>query len=160
MLFVIQRTYFAFNDTRTPFFFTLVQIVLYVLGSLLMLAIMPIELLAMSQALVFSLATMVQVLVGLIALRGRIGGLDGRRVLISYLKFGLAAVVSVGLGFWLLSFVGDLLHADAFVLAAALCAAFGVVIAVLYLALLTLLRADEVAPIFEQLRRRLGRKSS
>jgi putative peptidoglycan lipid II flippase len=157
MLFVIQRTYFAFNDTRTPFFFTLVQIVLYVLGSLLMLAIMPIELLAMSQALVFSLATMVQVFVGLIALRRRIGGLDGRRVSLSTLKFGLAAVVTIGAGLGLLNLAGNLLHADSFLLTAVLCAAFGLVMAVLYLALLKLFRADEVNPVFEQLRRRLSR---
>jgi len=157
MLFVIQRTYFAFNDTRTPFFFTLVQIVLYVLGSLLMLAIMPIELLAMSQALVFSLATMVQVLVGLLALRRRIGGVDGRRVFISSLKFGLAGVVTIGAGIGLLNLAGNLLHADSFILTAVLCAAFGVVIAALYLVLLKLFRADEVNPVFDQIRRRLGR---
>jgi len=157
MLFVIQRTYFAFNDTRTPFFFTLVQIVLYVLGSLLMLAIMPVELLAMSQALVFSLATMVQVLVGLIVLRRRIGGLDGRRVLVSYLKLGLAALVTVGVGLLLLNLAGNLLRADSFALTAVLCAAFGVVIAAVFLVLAKLFRADEVDPLFSQLRRRLSR---
>ena len=157
MLFVIQRTYFAFNDTRTPFFFTLVQIVLYVLGSLLMLALMPIELLAMSQALVFSLATMVQVLVGLIALRRRIGGLDGRRVLVSNLKFGLAAVVTIGVGLALLNLFGAVLTADSFLLTLVLCGAFGILIALLFLALATLFRASEVSPVFEQLRRRLGR---
>jgi putative peptidoglycan lipid II flippase len=159
MLFVIQRTYFAFNDTRTPFFFTLVQILLYVLGSLLMLAIMPIELLAMSQALVFSLATMVQVLVGLIALRRRIGGLDGRRVLVSTLKFALAAVVTIAVGLTLLNLAGNLLKADSFLLTTVLCGVFAVVIAVLYLGLTRLFRAEEVTPVFDQLRRRLSRKN-
>lgn len=158
MLFVIQRTYFAFNDTRTPFFFTLVQIVLYVLGSLLMLAIMPVELLAISQALVFSLATMVQVAVGLIVLRVRIGGLDGRRLFISNLKFGIAALITVGVGYVLLAVAGTLLTADTFIVTAILCAGFGVVVATVYLSLLKLVRAREIDPLFEQLARRLRRR--
>ena len=158
MLFVIQRTYFAFNDTRTPFYFTLVQISLYVLGSLLMLVTMPVEYLAMSQALVWALATMVQVAVGLIALRKRIGGVDGPRLFTSHLRFFAAGIITIIIGDVLYTLSANVLRSDSFVITILLCGAFALVLGVIYLVSLTLMRSSEIVPLFATVRNKFSRR--
>ena len=46
VLFVIQRTFYAYNDTRTPFFFTLLQCGLVVVTAIVASFLLPLELLA------------------------------------------------------------------------------------------------------------------
>ena len=62
--------------------------------------------------------------------------------------------------FLLLNMAGNLLRADSFALTAVLCAAFGIVIAAIFLLMAKIFRADEVDPLFSQLRRRLSRNHS
>jgi Uncharacterized membrane protein, putative virulence factor len=91
LLFVVQRTFYALGDTRTPFFFTLVEGVLF---SLLVLgcALLPSPYIAIGIALSQGLATTVQMALAWYLLRRRIGRFEGRRIAVSMLRYAAAAV--------------------------------------------------------------------
>ncbi len=75
VLFVIQRTFYAYNDTRTPFFFTLLQCVLVVVTAVVASATLPLQFLAAGVALGQSFASIVQVIIATWLLNRRLGGL-------------------------------------------------------------------------------------
>ena len=97
VLFVIQRTFYAYNDTRTPFFFTLLQCALVVVTALAA-STLPVEYLAAGIALGQSFASIVQVIVATWLLQRRLGGLRVGSWMLSLGRFALAAVPAAGAG--------------------------------------------------------------
>jgi putative peptidoglycan lipid II flippase len=96
-LFVLQRAFYALDDTRTPFFVQLAQSGLYVLGTLLVAGV-PVEWIGVSLALVTSVAGTVQaVLLGLL-LRRRLGGVDGRLLVRRHVQYTVFALIAGLLG--------------------------------------------------------------
>ena len=63
VLFVVQRTFYAYDNTRTPFFFTLLQCVLVITTALVASAVLAPAHLAAGVALGQSIASVVQVIV-------------------------------------------------------------------------------------------------
>ena len=96
-LFIVQRAFYALSDTRTPFIFTSLQIVLVVVFSLFALAV-PKAWTGAVFAIIWSLATVVQVLVATVLLRRKIGMIDGTQILRSLLRFVAAGVPSLIVG--------------------------------------------------------------
>ena len=158
MLFVIQRTYFAFNDTRTPFFFTVLQILLFVGGSLLVLVFSPVELVAAMLALSFTIATIIQVGVGLIFLRKKIGGIDGKRVFVSHVKFGIAVIPTVIAGYFMLQFSAAYIDTDNLAVAIIESVIYAVILGGIYFATLWLLRSEEITELVTQVKGKLSRR--
>jgi putative peptidoglycan lipid II flippase len=158
MLFVIQRTYFAFNDTRTPFFFTVLQIVLFVGGSLLVLFFSPIEMVAAMLALSFTFATIVQVAVGLVFLSKKIGGIDGKRVFVSHLKYLIAVIPTVIAGFFMLQFSAAYIDTDNLAVAIIESLIYAVILGAIYIATLWLLRSAEISELVTQVKGKLSRR--
>lgn len=105
VLFIIQRTFYALGDTRTPFFFTLFQVVLVILG-VLVCALLPHEWIAAGIALVVTVSGIAQTVFAASLLRRRIHGIDGRRIAQSLAKYVVAAVIPVVLGIVLLITLG------------------------------------------------------
>ncbi len=148
VLFVIQRTFYAYNDTRTPFFFTLLQCVLVVGGALLAGAVLERGELAAGVALTQSFASIVQVIVATVLLHRRLGGIGTASWLLRLGTFALAALpaAAAGWGTWVL------LGADAgWTLSNPLAGALGAgiigsVVLAVYVALLAMLRTPELAP--------------
>lgn len=99
VLVVIRRAFFAFHDTRTPFYFTLVQCVLAVGGALLAQALLPVSLLAAGIALAQSLSTFVQLGVAVVLLRRHVGDAGFASTWGALLRF-LFAAVPAGLAGW------------------------------------------------------------
>lgn len=91
VLFVVQRVFYALNDTRTPFFIQLAQAGLFVAGSLIV-ATLPTASIAVGLALVTSIAGTAQTLLGILLLRARLTRLDGRHILRQFGRYSLAAV--------------------------------------------------------------------
>jgi putative peptidoglycan lipid II flippase len=150
-LFVIQRTYFAFNDTKTPFFFTLLQICLFVAGSLLVLALSPVALIAVMLALSFTIATTIQVVVGLFFLRRKLGGIDGRRVLLSHLKFFLAVIPTVLAGYFMLQFSEAFIGTDNLVIVLLESLGYAAILGAIYMGTLWVLRSSEITELVRQI---------
>jgi len=107
LLFVLQRSFYAIEDTRTPFFIQVAQSSLFVVGTLIV-GTLPADQIAAGIAWVTTLAGTAQAVIAAVVLRRRIGSFDGRRVIRSYGIYLLAmiptAAVGVGLVAWLGAF--------------------------------------------------------
>jgi putative peptidoglycan lipid II flippase len=104
VLFIVQRAFYAYGDTRTPFYFTLVQVALIVGFSLLAGAVAPVEQLAAAIALGQSVAGLIQTVIAIWILRNRLGGLELPKTLVSLARFAVAAIPAgfAGWGVYLL----------------------------------------------------------
>lgn len=109
LLFIVQRTFYAYGDTRTPFLFTLVQVMLIIVFSLVAAAVAPLDQLAAAIALGQSLAGLVQTVIAIWILRSRLGGLELPHTLMSLLRFVIAAVPAgfAGWGMYVLIGAGE-----------------------------------------------------
>jgi putative peptidoglycan lipid II flippase len=161
ILFVLQRTFYALEDTRTPFFVQVFQSVLFVIGAL-GVAMLPPSQIAVGIGVVTTIAGLAQTVVTALLLRGRVGGLGGRLVIRKYLVFLLAALpaaaVGVGLDFLLGAFGGG--FAVSGVLASLVSMALiGAIMLAIYVAVLAALRTQELRDLLTPLRSRLRRRS-
>jgi putative peptidoglycan lipid II flippase len=159
VLFVVQRTFYAYDDTRTPFLFTLLQTVIIIALTYAVGAFVDVERLAAAIALVQSVATIVQVVVATWLLERRVGRTGVHVWVRSLVRFAVAAVPAglAGWGVYLL-FGGDAGWMAAEKLLGALGAAvIGIVTVVVYLLVLWLMRSPELRPAIAVVRRRLGR---
>lgn len=161
ILFVVQRAFYALGDTRTPFFFTLVQVVVFSAGALLALTL-PLEWTAVGVASSTTIAGTIQLVVAAVLLRRRLGTLDGRRIALSLGRSLAALVLPVAAGVLLLVALGGTteggfaIHDRASAILSM--ALIGVVMAALYFAGLWALRSPELrgfaGPVLARLRRR------
>lgn len=165
--FLIQRTFYALGDTRTPFFVQLLQSSLFVAGTLTVL-LLPQSAIAAGIAIVTSLAGIVQVLVLSALLRRRLGGIDGRRVIRRFGVYALATLPAAITGLLVLWALGGLSplgqagQASGFAYAGHVAelvsvAIIGGVTLIVYLAVLWLARVPELRELVAPLRRLLRR---
>lgn len=155
-LFVVQRGFFALNDTRTPFFFTLFQIIIVVLGSLACIGL-PLEFIGFGLAAVFSFATLLQVILATWLYQRRVGGIDGARITQSIVKFAVASVLALIAGFAMMSFAANHWPRPSPWVAFILFVVIALVMAVLYLLALLIMRSSEIQLLRATLFGRLGR---
>lgn len=146
LVYVMQRVYFAYGDSRTPFLYWTLHCLLAAAGVLIASATVPLAYLAASFALVQSLASIVQLFVATWLLRRKIGGLDLRRTSASLLRFGLAAVPAGAAGWGVFLLLGG---TEGWMLGNQLLGAVGTAIiggiaVIVYLGVLALLRAPEL----------------
>ena len=98
-VFMMQRAFYALEDTRTPFIFTCVQIALHIAGSITMSVLVSREWLVVSLSLVTSVTVSIQAIVAYLFLRRRIGSLGEHKIASSTIKFTLVAAIA-GLAGW------------------------------------------------------------
>ncbi|MGI9824955.1 murein biosynthesis integral membrane protein MurJ [Agromyces sp. Marseille-Q5079] len=161
VLFIVQRTFYSLHDTKTPFFVTLVQVVLTIAGTLACIAL-PSAWVAFGIAVVITVAGTVQAIVAVGLLRRRIGPLDGRRVLVAFGRSALALVLPVIVGVGVLWALGGTSF-DGFALSSVFgaivsMAIIGAAMSAVYFGVLWLLRSPELRgfadPLVARLRRR------
>ncbi|CAN5243580.1 murein biosynthesis integral membrane protein MurJ [soil metagenome] len=160
ILFVLQRAFFSLGDTRTPFYTTVFQAVVFTIGAVAVLLFVPKDLVGVGVALMLSLSGILQTVLAGILIRRTLGG-GFRRVVSSFAKDALAALpASIGGAVVFFAFGGP--DPGGFALSGRIPAivtmAFvGAVMAVLYAVTLRLLRSSElsdaVVPIMRRLRR-------
>ncbi|MGR2752344.1 murein biosynthesis integral membrane protein MurJ [Agromyces arachidis] len=161
VLFVVQRTFYALGDTRTPFVFTLVQVVVFTAAALTCLLLPP-EWIAVGVALSTTVAGIIQLGLAVALLRPKLGRLDGTRVVKSLARDVVAVIVPILAGVALVSVLGGF-EAGGFAIAdrwsaVLVMALVGAVMSVLYGGILWLLRSPELrgfaTPVIARLRRR------
>lgn len=101
VLFVVQRVFYALEDTRTPFFLQVVQATLFI-ALALGVATLPVGQIAWGLALSASIAGGIQTLVALVVLRRKLGGLSLKPLIVNFAKFFLAALPASAAGLGLL----------------------------------------------------------
>lgn len=159
-LFVVQRTFYALGDTRTPFRFTLFQVVLFTLGALACL-LLEREFRAVGIALVTTIAGIAQLALAMYLLRRRLGLLDGRRILAGLGRSLLALILPLTAGIALLVLLGGTRQGgfavSSIVGAVVTMAVIGASMAALYFGGLWILRSPELrgfaTPLVARLRR-------
>jgi putative peptidoglycan lipid II flippase len=160
IVFVLQRAFYALEDTRTPFLFQTFQSVLLV-GGMLVSATLASNAIAFGIAVSTTIADFALLVLAALLLRRRIRSLGVPAVARSYLIFLIAAIpaaaVGVSLDFALGSFSNGFAVSGilpAIVSIAAIGAAMGVV----YVGVLALLRAPELTQLASPLLRRVRRR--
>jgi putative peptidoglycan lipid II flippase len=158
--YVMQRAFFATEDTRTPFFIILVQASVFLVGAAVVAFTVPVEWIAVGVALALSFACTVQMLLTIVWLRRRIGG-RGLLVVRRHLVFLVGALVAGAAGLGVVALLGGYTAGgfalDSRATAIVTCVVGGVVMAVVYAVVLRLARNPEadavLAPVLRRLRR-------
>ena len=160
MLHVLRRTFYALEDTRTPFFVTVFQATLFVGGALLV-SLLPVSYIALGIAVVTTIAGIAQTALAAILIRRRLGGFGGALLAVRHLVFVAAAVVAGAFGtgvVWLLGgFTPGGWALESPVSAALTMATAGGIMAVVYFAALLAVRNPEAQAFVSPLSRRLRR---
>ncbi|MGM7699352.1 murein biosynthesis integral membrane protein MurJ [Microbacterium sp. A84] len=151
ILFIVQRTFYAYDDTRTPFWFTIIQCALIVItaltaAALLAADVLPLSLLAAAVALGQSIASTLQVILATWLLHRKIGGLQIRSWMTAIGRFAIAAIPAgfAGWGVFLLLGGSNGWMLSSQLLGAVGTAIIGLIVVVVYIALLALMRAPEL----------------
>ncbi len=105
ILFVLQRTFYSLEDTRTPFFIQVAQATIFVAGALIV-SRFPVNLIAVGLAVTLTIAGTTQAILAAVLLRRKLGGLNARSVAGQTLWFVIAAVPAVGVGLGILFALG------------------------------------------------------
>lgn len=161
VVFLMQRVFYALDDTRTVFWLQLVHSGTFVIGVVLV-ALAPTTVIAIGIAVAMSLASLIQLVVAAVLLRPRLGGLDARHVAVRFVQYLGAAVVAGALGAvvtWVLGGYSDGgFGASSRFGGIATMVVAGSAMAVLYFGILWIGRNPElrafVAPLTARLRRR------
>ncbi|MBN9216166.1 MAG: murein biosynthesis integral membrane protein MurJ [Microbacterium sp. SCN 70-200] len=159
ILVVVRRAFFAFHDTRTPFYFTVVQCALAIGGAFLAQAVLPLSLLAAGIAVTQSLSMFVQLPVALFLLRRHIGDARFGATWRALVRFAVAAVPAGLAGWGVFALTGGVAGWTTTGLITGLLGSVlvGGVSLVVYVAALALVRAPELAAATRAVRRIIGR---
>ncbi|MFD6700455.1 MULTISPECIES: murein biosynthesis integral membrane protein MurJ [unclassified Microbacterium] len=162
VLFIVQRTFYAYGDTRTPFLFTLVQCTLIVsttFGASALVAghIIAIEHLAAAIALGQSISSIVQTILATWLLHRRLGGIGTMTWVLAIGRFALAAVPAGAAGWGVFLLLGGAQGwTTSNQLTGAIAAAIiAIPVLIVYIGILALLRAPELDALKSVARRLL-----
>ncbi len=92
-LFIVQRAFYALEDTKTVFFVFLFTVPLHIFGMALA-AIGPVEFIVVGLALMQSIMSTLRLAILLVILRKRMGQLDFANITRSYVRFTVAAIAA------------------------------------------------------------------
>ena len=157
---ILQRAFFALEDTRTPFVFTTIQVSVHITLALSLWPLVSAEWLVVMLALVTAASILLQASIAYWLLRRRIGSLAGQGVLKSLGLFLLAVIPASASGWGVLELLGGV-ERGSFAMsgigpAAIVSLAVGATVFSVYLLLLWLARATELRELAAQLRGRVG----
>ncbi|MFH8367959.1 murein biosynthesis integral membrane protein MurJ [Streptomyces sp. NPDC018031] len=155
--YVILRGFYAYEDTRTPFYNTVIVAAVNAAVSALCYLVLPARWVVVGMAAAYGLAYAAGVGIAWARLRTRLGGdLDGRRVVRTYTRLAGASIPAAVLGGATAYFITDAVGNGIAGSLGALCGGGLVLIGVFYLAAKRM-RIDELTAMVGMVRGRLGR---
>ena len=161
VVYMIQRAFFALEDTKSPFIFTTIQIAIHITGSLTLGALVEKQWLVVSISILTACSILVQGLVGYLMLRKRIGGMGEASFMKSLAGFVLAAIPAVSVGYGLMVWLGGIAYGSFTVLnvfsAVITSALVGGAMLLCYLATLWIFKVPELRELQKQLKVRFSR---
>jgi putative peptidoglycan lipid II flippase len=163
MVFVLQRAFYALEDTRTVFFIVFAKSAVFVIG-LLLVATLPAQYIGLAVALLTSVISFVYFGIAFVVLRRKLGRLDGRLLMWRHLQYLGAGVVAGAAGFGVLALLGGL-QPGGFAIASVFTAmislvVLGIVMLAVYVAILAAMRNPELRAVTSTLTSRFGRGRS
>ncbi|MGF3056509.1 murein biosynthesis integral membrane protein MurJ [Microbacterium sp. YY-01] len=152
VLFIVQRTFYAYGDTRTPFWFTLFQCVVIAAtalgaGALVKAEVLPLQFLAAGIALGQSIAGTLQTIVATWLLHRRLGTIGTVTWMKALGRFAVAAAPAALAGWTVFLLMGGVSGwtASSQLMGAVGAATIGLVAVAVYVAVLAVLRAPELS---------------
>lgn len=106
LLVVMQRIFFALEDTRSPFWQQVFHATLFIAAAYLIVDELPAELIAVGLAVLSSVTLTLQAALAAVMLRKRLDGMDAARVIRQYLVFLLAMVPAAPVGLLIVYLLG------------------------------------------------------
>jgi putative peptidoglycan lipid II flippase len=103
---VVTSIFYAYKDARTPLFLSIFAVILNIILSVILMRFLYFR----GLALAVSIASIVNLCLLLSFLKKKIGSIDGKRIMVDFLKTVLAAAVSGGIIFYLLSYLENVLN--------------------------------------------------
>ena len=157
VLFIVQRVFYALEDTKTPFFLQVFQATVFI-SLALGVSTLPLSQIAYGLALSTSTAGTLQTAVALIVLRRKLGGLGLMPLGIKFMTYALAALpasaLGVGILVWFNAGANGVLTSSSFV-AGLLMALITCAMSATYALFLWLLRNGEFLEMTAGIRSRL-----
>lgn len=155
--YVVLRGFYAYEDTRTPFYNTVIVAAVNAAASALCYALLPAQWAVVGMAASYGLAYTVGVGIAWRRLRNRLGGdLDGSQVVRTYARLCMAAVPAAvlggGVGFAILKALGEGAFGSLIALAFG-----GIVLLGVFVAAAKRMRIEEINGMVGMVRGRLGR---
>ncbi|MEY4040360.1 MAG: hypothetical protein RLZZ52_1228, partial [Actinomycetota bacterium] len=90
----------------------------------------------------------------------KIGGIEGKRVFVSHLKYALAVVPTVVVGYFMLQFSATYIDTDNLAMTIIESVIYAVILGSIYIGTLWVLRSSEIKELVSQVRVKLGRSRS
>jgi putative peptidoglycan lipid II flippase len=154
---LMLRVFYAFRDTRTPAFICLITVSTNIAMAFAMYQLLPTRRIVIGIAAGFAVANIVGTIVCWAVLRWRLGGMDGRRIIVGHLKLLIAVWPLIGFAFAVHKIADAWTGTDTTPSALAVLAIGTAGGGILYLIFARLLRVGEVQTLLGTLTGRLGR---
>ncbi len=155
-VYMMQRAFFALEDTRTPFWFTAVQIGLHIIGSITISMTVAAEWLVVALSLLTTTTITIQAVLAYWLLTKRIGSFKQHGIAAACAKFVISGAIAGLIGYAILQLLGGVV-AGSFVVAKVASAGLSMVISggvmlAIYVIALRLLRVKEVDTVFSAIK--------
>lgn len=153
--YLLQRVYYAYEDAKTPFWVQVPQVVLTAIGVVASGALLPGAWIVAGIGASMSIGYVFVALVSAFLLRRKLARLGTKDLVVSHLKFTVAALVSAGVGAVGMHYLDDGLYSSrlgAFVV----CAVGGSIMLAVYLGVCYVLRVRELHQTIATVRTKIG----
>jgi putative peptidoglycan lipid II flippase len=147
-VYMMQRAFYALENTRTPFVFTTIQIAIYIVGAILISNTVEAQWLVVALSLLTSTTVTIQAIVAYTMLAKRVGSLGDHKIASALSQFILAGVIAGALGYGAIEIIGGI-HPGSFAVASVLSSTLtiggvGFLMFGVYTVILKLLRVSEI----------------
>ena len=160
-VYMMQRAFFAIEDTKSPFKFTAIQIALHIIGSITISLTVAPQWVVFALSLLTSVTVTVQAIVAFRWLEQRIGSFKTFKIARSLLAYTVSALLAGAVGWAVIELLGGIREnsfvVDTVVSSVLSAAIAGFVMVAVYLAGLRLLKVRELEPVLTKLKGRFGR---
>ena len=147
-VYMMQRAFYALENTRTPFIFTVIQISIYIAGAIVISNTVEARWLVVALSLLTSSTVTLQAIIAFTMLTKRIGSLNDHKIASALSQFVLAGVIAGAMGYGAIEIIGGInpgSFAVASVLSSSLTiAGVGFLMFAIYTIALRLLRVPEI----------------
>lgn len=147
-VYMMQRAFYALEDTRTPFMFTTIQIGIYIVGAIVISNTVEARWLVVALSLLTSCTVTLQAIIAFTLLTRRVGSLSDHKIASALSQFILAGVIAGAVGYGGIEIIGGI-KPDAFAVGSVLSSSLtialvGFVMFAIYTVALRLLRVSEI----------------
>jgi putative peptidoglycan lipid II flippase len=147
-VYMMQRAFYALENTRTPFVFTTIQIAIYIAGAILISNTVPATWLVVALSLLTSTTVTIQAIIAYTMLTKKVGSLGDHKIASALSQLILAGVIAGAVGYIAIELIGGI-QPGSFAVASVLSSTLtiggvGFLMFGIYVVILKLLRVSEI----------------